>query len=89
MIYIFLILADFFSFFIALLTHYNLFDSWRLALACAFYLLTKAYIFRDSMLSIADGLVGLYIVLLIFGFHFWFVYFVIGLFIYKGISLIA
>ena len=86
--FLFLVLADIFSYLFIILIDMGLFDSWRLLFGIAFYLIAKAFIFRDTM-SLLDGAVGFYAILLIFGFNFWFIYFVIAFVTYKVISLIG
>lgn len=86
--YQFLIIADLLSYLFLVLIDLGMLDSWRLLIAIAFYLIGKAFMFKDTM-SILDGIVGLYAILLIFGFNFWFIYFVIMYGIYKVVSLIG
>lgn len=88
MLFAALIIADILSYIIIILMHMQIIDSWRLPIFAALYLFTKAFVFRDTM-SILDGLVGIYAILLIFGLNFWFIYFVVAYLAYKIISLVV
>lgn len=66
---------------VMILLHYSV-GTWRLTLLFAVYLLLKAFAFRGNVHSILDGAIGIYMILLLFGFHS-FLTFVAAIYIFQ------
>ena len=52
---------------VMLLLHYSIIGSWRLGLGFGLYLIFKAAAFRGNIHSMADGVIGVYIIILLLG----------------------
>ncbi|MFC1696711.1 hypothetical protein ACFL1H_00100 [Nanoarchaeota archaeon] len=62
-------LLDLCSAIIILLLEIGLNLPWNLTIAAALYLFGKAYMFKGDISSMLDGAIGVYHILLLFGFH--------------------
>lgn len=59
-------LVDFIAAIFMLLLHFNV-VSWRVCIGIVFYLFFKAYMFKGDFNSILDFLVGVYLIMMLFG----------------------
>ena len=74
---------DIFVFFVMTMTHFDIITKATiLLLISAGYLVSKAIIFRDVM-SMIDLVVAFYLIIMIFGAHTFFYYFIAAWFLYK------
>ena len=69
---------------IILFLHFSVLP-WNIGVAAAFYLAIKWFMFRGDIASIIDFFVGVYIILLMLGFHTFLSYIFAGYLIQKGI----
>ncbi|PLW80850.1 hypothetical protein C0585_00510 [Candidatus Woesearchaeota archaeon] len=67
---------------IVLLNH-NL-APWNIGLGFSIYLFIKSFMFKGDLMSFIDFFIGIYIILLLFGFHSWISYLFAIFLIQKG-----
>ncbi len=58
--------------------------AWNFAFAAMAYLAAKAYMFRESMLSLIDGACAVYILFMMFGLHHFLAYILAAYLVQKG-----
>jgi len=75
-------LFDLLSGIFLLLLHFD-FIPWRAAFGFAMYLIIKGYLFKADFLSMVDLLMGVYMILAMFGIKTFFVYIFFAYVIYK------
>jgi len=88
MLYIIFQFLDFLTAIVVAGAHYNLI-SWKLLIYHAIYLILKGVIYWRSWMSWIDIIVGIYIILMIFGLHGWMTWISICYFVYKALSTLA
>ncbi|MEA3430725.1 MAG: hypothetical protein U9R08_05610 [Nanoarchaeota archaeon] len=68
MIVKFMGILDIIAAIVMILLHYSI-GTWRLTFLFALYLFLKAIAFRGDMHSFLDGVIGVYMIFLLFGLH--------------------
>ncbi|MAE13531.1 hypothetical protein CMO92_03120 [Candidatus Woesearchaeota archaeon] len=78
-------IADLFVLVTMVGTHLGLLDSWRALLGGAAYLLGKGWFYRGDFMSMIDMVLGIYLIMMLFGAAWTLTWIAVAWFLYKFI----